>query len=175
MFTLTKREPYWLTLFAAGALGDGEPAVEVKVKPADRAMRREAARAARPWMDGVDLSNEELAREDVDKLLDAGDATSRELMRLAIVEWRGIGDAEGNAVEATAENVEMALDDERFFDAMDRLYVTPATELDREKKGSAGSLNGTGAAATPAKGTARSPASKRASGAAKGASTRPTP
>lgn len=169
MLTLTKREPFWLTLIPAAGK---DPAVRARFAPITRAMKRKAARASRAvWGDGP-VPADELSDAELDALYDAGEAASRALIRFGLLDqpepaWEGIGDAAGKPLPVTEETVEMALDEDRFFEAADRLYVQPAAFRDAEKNGSPASPNGTGEAGTRARATASSAAARRKKAAAK--------
>lgn len=175
MFTLARKEPFWLTLFEAGEIGAEEPAVRILVRPVDRPMRRAAARASRPALEGVDFQAEQFADVDLLRMVEAGELGAEELLRNGIVDWEGVGDAAGKPVPATPENIELALADDQFFTRAEERYVKEAAKRDREKNGLAASPNGTGEAAIPANGTASSRAAGTATSAAKAASTRKTP
>lgn len=107
----------------------------------------------------------------------AGDALSLELLRRGILDWEGVGNAEGEPLTpqtpvpvfledglraldatdrpATEAAVELALRDPCLFEALDRVYVRPWSLREAEKNGFAGSRNGT--SATPASNTASGP------------------
>jgi len=154
------------------------PGVRVKFRPIGPKAVRAAREAVREAL--------RLAPNDV---VEAGDALSIELIRRGIIEWEGIS-LEGTTtpVAATADEVVMKdgaplLDEDerpvikpgtissfvamaRAFEAADQAYVYPWVLKDREGNASAGSPNGTGAAATPANGTASSPAKPKRKAAA---------
>jgi hypothetical protein len=178
MLTLRKREPQWLTLIPATGK---DPAVRAKFAPITRAMRRKAAQAVRGQIGGLDASipTAQLSDEDFNRLLDAGEAGSRELIRCALLDqpepgWEGIGDESGQPLPVNEETVEMALDNDRFFEAADRLFVLPESKRDAEGNASAVSPGGTGEAATPASDTANSPARPKRGAGAKSAPTKRT-
>ena len=68
-----------------------------------------------------------------DAAVKAGVAFTRSLSHSGIAAWEGIGDADGNVVEPTAENIDALLELWPVFDAIDRLYVGPALIRDSEK------------------------------------------
>lgn len=158
MLILTKNEPAWVDLL---------PGVRVQFAPVTRAMKRKARQAAREVLGDV------LSIEDVgsDQLFEMGEAFSRALIRLGIVDWDGIGDPKGKAMAVSAETVEMFLENEDCFEAADALYVMPVVERDREKNALSASPDGTGKAATRAKTTAGSAARPTKKAAAKSAPT----
>jgi hypothetical protein len=78
----------------------------------------------------------------------AGLAFTRSLARAGILEWEGVGDAEGDPVEPSPGNIDAFLDLWPIFDAIDRQYVAPALIGLDEKNGSSLSPNGTSAGAT---------------------------
>lgn len=152
-----------------GAQNDGWetilPAVGVRVRFLPITIK--AVRAARRAVAMALTENE----EDIEE---AGDALSRELLRRGIAEWEGVCDLSGTALPVTAESIELFLADPTAYEAADRAYVRPWADREREKNGFAGSPNGTGAAETPAKDTASSPARPRRVSAARRARTAKT-
>ncbi|WP_242095419.1 hypothetical protein [Sphingomonas sp. CROZ-RG-20F-R02-07] len=152
MFALAKPDPAWLTLYPAvearrAAKGrpasKGRPAVEVRFSPITIAGVRAARRAVAASL-----------QIDADDLEMAGDAMSRELIRRGILEWRGIGDDEGNTVPVTPETIEAFVADPRTFEPADRLYVMPFVRADMEGNVSSASPSGTGKAETQEANTA---------------------
>ncbi len=71
------------------------------------------------------------------------------LARRAIVNWEGVGDADGNVLPATPEGIDALLSLWPIFEAFNLLYVSRGMLLDAEKNGSAPSPTGTSAGATP--------------------------
>lgn len=53
-------------------------------------------------------------------------AFTRSLARFGIVAWEGIGDTDGKPVDPSPETIDALLEVWQAFDAIDRLYVTPA-------------------------------------------------
>lgn len=141
MFKISKREAEWIEIL---------PGVRVEFEPitikAVRAARKAAADAL-----GIDP----------DDIEEAGDQLTRELLRRGIRAWEGVGDEDGEPLPLTPETVAMALDDPTFCQAADQAYVYPYVLRNAEKNASSGSLNGTGEAGMPAKGTATSTAASR--------------
>jgi hypothetical protein len=123
------REPFWLDL-AAG--------VRVRFRPITVAAILVARQAAA----------EVLKADDVEATTMAGLAFTRSLARAGILGWEGVGNAEGEPVEASPENVDAFLDLWPIFDAIDRRYVAPALIGLDEKNGSSLSPNGISAGAT---------------------------
>lgn len=113
------------------------PAVRVRFAPigikAVRAARRAVAKAL---------------AIDVDDIEEAGDELSRELLRRGILEWEGVGDADGKPVAVSPDTIALFMADPTCFEAADRVYVRPWSDRELEKNGFAGSRNGT--SATPA-------------------------
>ena len=68
-----------------------------------------------------------------DAAVKAGVAFTRSLSHTGIAAWEGIGDADGNVVEPTPDNIDALLEHWPVFDAIDRLYVGPALIRDVEK------------------------------------------
>ena len=125
-----RRDPYWLDLIAG---------VRVKVKPitvaAIIAARQAAADAAK---DGGD-----------DMIYNSSAAFTARMARWGVLDWEGVGDADGKPADVTPENVDALLEHWQAFDAIDRQYVMPALIQDAEKNGSSLSPNGTSAGAKP--------------------------
>ena len=70
------------------------------------------------------------------------------LARRAIVDWDGVGDADGNVLPATPEGIDALLSLWPIFEAFNLLYVSRGMLLDAEKNGSAPSPTGTSVGAT---------------------------
>ncbi|MGE7417826.1 hypothetical protein [Methylobacterium tarhaniae] len=70
-------------------------------------------------------------------------ALVRELARRGIVEWEGIGDAEGQPLSVTREAVDLLMENWPAYDQIDNLYVAPALARDAEKNVSSNSSAGT--------------------------------
>ena len=81
------------------------------------------------------------------------------LARRAVVDWAGVGDANGNVLEISPEGVDALLSLWPIFEAFNLLYVSRRMLLDAEKNGSAPSPTGISAGATaiamPAKRSAK--------------------
>ena len=81
------------------------------------------------------------------------------LARRAIVDWEGVGDADGIAIAVSPEGIDALLSLWPIFEAFNLLYVSRGMLLDAEKNASAPSPTGTsvGAIATakPAKRSAK--------------------
>lgn len=125
------REPFWLDLVHG---------VRVQFRPITVAAILVARQAA------ADV----LKAGGDDAITLAGLAFTRSLARAGIVEWEGVGDAEGEPVDPSPETIDAFLDLWPVFDAVDRLYVAPALVGLDEKNGSSPLPNGTlaGAKAT---------------------------
>ena len=81
------------------------------------------------------------------------------LARRAIIDWDGVGAADGTVIAVTPEGIDALLSLWPIFEAFNLHYVSRGMLLDAEKNGSAPSLTGTSAGATaiarPAKRSAR--------------------
>ena len=81
------------------------------------------------------------------------------LAERAILEWEGVGDADGNPAPVTPEAIAALLDIWPIFEKFQMGYVAKGLELDAEKNASApsptGSMAGAIATAQPAKGRAK--------------------
>jgi hypothetical protein len=83
---------------------------------------------------------------------------AKALARLVVLEWEGVGDAEGNPVPVTPEGIDALLDILPIFEAFQLRYVSKGLLLEAEKNGSAPSPNGTSAGATSTADPAAAPA-----------------
>jgi hypothetical protein len=126
----TCREPYWLDLL---------PGVRIKVRPATVAAIIAARQAAA----------EAMKTPEGDGIFVGSAAFTRSIARWGILEWEGIGGADGAPIGPTPENVDALLELWQAFDAIDRLYVAPALIGIDEKNASSLSPNGTSAGAKP--------------------------
>ena len=81
------------------------------------------------------------------------------LARRAIVDWDGVGDADGTVIAVSPEGIDALLSLWPIFEAFNLHYVSPGMRLDAEKNGSAPLPTGTSVGATatvrPAKASAR--------------------
>ena len=73
---------------------------------------------------------------------------AKALARLVVLEWEGVGDAEGNPVPITPEGIDALLDILPIFEAFQLRYVSKGLLLEAEKNGSAPSPSGISAGAT---------------------------
>lgn len=85
-------------------------------------------------------------------------ALAKEVAVLALIEWEGIGDDDGVALEPSPEVIDAALEIYPLFEAFQVKYMAPGLLKEQEKNGSAPSPSGTSAAATPTAKGARKPA-----------------
>ena len=81
------------------------------------------------------------------------------LARRAVIDWHGVGDADGTIIAVSPDGIDALLSLWPIFEAFNLLYVSRGMLLDAEKNGSAPSPTGTSAGATatarPAKRSAR--------------------
>lgn len=151
------RQPWWFTLqeaFIGETPEDSSPAVRVQFAPIGRVALRAAKRAAGACYVDLDLSpddNQPLPPEVIEQ---AGDALSDSLLRSGIIGWEGVGDAHGEPVPLTPDNLDLFLADPSRWEALDSAYVRPFMLRELEKNASSLSRNGTSAGATQAKATA---------------------
>ena len=131
-------EPRWLDLL---------PGVRLKLRPLTTALMV-AARADA----GVEALPPEASTEDLAL------AMARAVARIAILEWEGVGDAEGNPVGVTPEGIDALLDIWPAFEAFQGAYVAKALLLDAEKNASSPSLTGRTVGATDTAKPAAKPA-----------------
>ena len=131
--------PFWCDLV---------PGVRVKLRPLTTALMV----AARSDPAIADLPKEARTEE-------AALAMAKALARSAILDWEGIGDAEGEPLPVSPDAIDALLDIGPIFEAFQSLYVAKGLLLDAEKNVSPplpiGSSAGASATARPAKGTAR--------------------
>ena len=132
-------EPYWLDL----GLG-----VRVRVEPLTTALM--VAARSDPAVRGLPEGTSDDAVAVV---------FGKALADRAILDWEGIGDADGNPTPVTPEGIAALLDIWPVFERFQMGYVAKGLELELEKNASAPSPTGPGAGATaivrPAKGRAR--------------------
>ncbi|KQO76422.1 hypothetical protein [Methylobacterium sp. Leaf88] len=135
-------EPYWIDLL---------PGVRIKVRPITIASMLVARDAVSKVFRGED-------QEDVG--VRANIALVREIAQRGILEWEGVGDADGNPASVNRETIGALLDHWPAYDEIDVRYVAPALERGEEKNGSSSSPAGTTeaapATATPAESSAQS-------------------
>ena len=70
------------------------------------------------------------------------------LARRAVVDWEGVGNADGDPLNVTPEGIDALLSLWPIFEAFNLQYVSPGMLLDAEKNGSAPSPTGTSVGAT---------------------------
>lgn len=132
------QEPHWLDL------GSG---VRLKLLPLTTALM--VAARSDPDFEALDEGSSDEMRALV---------FAKAIARRAIVEWEGVGDADGNPVAPSPAGVDALLDLYPLFEAFQLGYVNKGLVLAQEKNGFAPSPNGTSAGAEA---TAR-PARRRA-------------
>lgn len=109
-----KREPYWLDL-AHG--------VRLHVRPITTAF----VMAAR-----VQAMKDE-AKDSGDDAASRSAALLKNLAQLAVIDWDGVGDADGNPAPVSPEAITALLDLWPIADAFERFYLGPALVLEQEK------------------------------------------
>ena len=130
--------PNWLTL---------APGLRVQVAPLTTALMVSAR--ADPAIDALqeDASREELAL-----------AMAKAVARRAVLDWEGVGDEAGKALQISPEGIDALLEIWPIFEAFQTLYVAKGLILDAEKNVSAPLPNGPSAGAKvtalPAQGAA---------------------
>lgn len=131
--------PRWLDL---------APGVRVQLRPLTTALM--VATRSDPALDALPDD-----APDEDRAL----AFAKALARRAVLDWEGIGDANGNPIDPSPVAVDALLDLWPLFEAFQRDYVSKALLLDAEKNVSApaphGSMAAAGATATSAARPAR--------------------
>ena len=122
-------EPRWLTL---------APGLALRLAPLTTALMV-AARA--------DLAVEALPETAMPEALAL--AMAKALARRAVLDWEGVGDAQGNPLPLSPAGIDALLDVWPVFEAFQTGYVAKGLILDAEKNASAPSPNGPTAGATP--------------------------
>ena len=134
--------PEWLDL------GHG---VRVLVAPMSTAVMIAARRD--PQIAALGDSMETLNNDDLALVM------AKAVARIAITDWKGVGDAEGKPVSVTPERIDALLEVWPLFEAFQTKYVNSGFLLEQEKNVSAplptGSSAGAPATAKPARGRAR--------------------
>ncbi len=143
MITLNlKNKPAWLEL---------APGVRVKVKPLTTALMLAGRSdpAMRAMMEGSESPDD----------AQIGMSMASALARLAIIDWEGVGDQDGNPVAVSPEGIDALLDVWPIFDAFQEKYVSTGLLLEQEKNASppspSGSSAGAGNTARPARKSAK--------------------
>ena len=85
-------------------------------------------------------------------------AMAKAVARRAILEWEGVGDADGNSVPVSPEGIDALLEIWPVFEAFQTQYVAKGLILDAEKNVSAPSPSGLSAGAKDTAPPARAPA-----------------
>jgi hypothetical protein len=161
-------DPRWVEL---------APGVRVQLRPLTTALmvatRKDPAVAAlpEPAFEAVEpLPAEELAMPVPSSAFLAAEDVSEEeralifakaLARRAILDWEGVGDADGNAVDPSPAHIDALLDIWPVFEAFQLRYVSKGLLLEQEKNGSAPLPSGSSAGASD---TAKPAHPARASG-----------
>ena len=70
------------------------------------------------------------------------------LARRAVIDWEGVGDADGGVIAVSPDGIDALLSLWPIFEAFNLHYVSPGMLLDAEKNGSAPSPTGTSVGAT---------------------------
>ena len=73
---------------------------------------------------------------------------AKAIARIAVTDWEGVGDADGNPVPVTPAGIDALLEVWPIFEAFQALYVAKGLLLEQEKNVSAPSPTGTSAGAT---------------------------
>ncbi|MCC5968237.1 MAG: hypothetical protein JJU24_19170 [Natronohydrobacter sp.] len=131
--------PRWLDLL---------PGVRLKLRPLTTALMVSAR--ADPVVEALppEATTEELAL-----------AMAKAVARLAILDWEGVGDAEGNPVGVTPEGIDALLEIWPAFEAFQGAYVAKGLLLEQEKNASSPSPTGptAGAKTTARRARGRAP------------------
>jgi hypothetical protein len=120
--------PRWLDLL---------PGVRLKLRPLTTALMVSAR---------ADLAVEALPPEATTEELAL--AMAKAVARRAVLDWEGVGDAEGNPVGVTPEGIDALLEIWPAFEAFQGAYVAKGLLLEQEKNASSPSPTGPTAGAT---------------------------
>ncbi len=136
-----------LNLTAAPEWLDLAPGLRLQVAPLTTALMVSAR--ADPAIEAMpeEASQEELAL-----------AMAKSVARRAVLAWEGVGDAAGEAVPVTPDNIDALLEVWPVFEAFQTQYVARGLLLEQEKNVSAPAPNGPSAGATAIARPARKPA-----------------
>ena len=85
-------------------------------------------------------------------------AMAKSVARRAVLDWEGVGDAEGNVIDPSPEAIDALLDIWPIFEAFQLAYVSKGLLLEQEKNVSAPSPNGSSVGATATARPVRKPA-----------------
>ncbi|MDF1734929.1 MAG: hypothetical protein P1U37_06560 [Minwuia sp.] len=140
-------DPYWIDLV------DG---VRVRVRPCDTAVYQaaklagiNAVRDAQQALAGVRDAGGTVMGLSLDDAAEIAGVSQfglvKALARLAILEWEGVGDDDGNVLPVTAANVEGLMRYHDIADIFVSKYTAPYADRVREGNGSGPSPNGTSA------------------------------
>ena len=123
------------------------PGVRLKLRPLTTALMVSAR--ADPAVEALppEATTEELAL-----------AMAKAVARRAVLDWEGVGDAEGNPVGVTPEGIDALLEIWPAFEAFQGAYVAKGLLLEQEKNASSPSPSGPTAGATATARPARKPA-----------------
>lgn len=73
---------------------------------------------------------------------------AKALARRAVLDWEGVGDADGNVIDPSPQTIDALLDIWPIFEAFQLVYVSKGLLLEQEKNVSAPSPTGSSAGAT---------------------------
>ena len=124
-----KREPHWLDL------GHG---VRLHVRPCTTALMMAARAEVQHTTTTASTASESAGLRSAELL--------KALARLAVLDWEGIGDSDGEPAPLTDEGIDALLDLWPIASALESAYLGPALLLDEEKNAFGPALNGTSAA-----------------------------
>jgi hypothetical protein len=134
-------------------LGHG---VEILVAPMTTALMMAARKEAQGQIKLPDKSDDGAINLDTDGI---ALAMAKAVARIAIQDWKGVGDDNGFSVPVSPEGIDALLDIWPIFEAFQTKYVARAMILDAEKNASpplpTGSSAGAQSTAKPAKARAR--------------------
>ncbi len=120
--------------------------VTLMATPITRAVTKQArADAAKARADYI-AANPAATEADISD--GAFDAYVASIAKQTITGWDGVGDADGNPVPATPDNIDLFLSLEEPFDVYVTEVINPALGIEDEKNGSAPSSTGSTAAST---------------------------
>ena len=136
-----QREPAWLELL---------PGVRVLVRPITSALVMAARQVAADRVPGLTRGIPLAIAERTSAFLTA-------LAEMAITEWQGVGDTDGNDLAVSAAGIRALLELPPVAEAFNARYFAPSLLLDAEKNVSTAAPSGTGPADTAIAATVPTP------------------
>lgn len=119
------------------------PGVRLRMKPVSTTLMMQARRAVAERRRAFDLPAPE---KETDQEALSMEMTAA-MAEVAILDWEGVGDADGKAVDVSPGWIAALMENFMFFQAFQEKYTAKGLMLESEKNGSAPLLNGSSAGA----------------------------